>query len=91
MKFDISYESHVKLNFLRKLKKKKKKKCATILNGALMDTWSIWRCENIAHIEGWAQDCHNSNIFLKPLFRGNFDSFVNNANLGATAHTSKGT
>ena len=30
--------------------------------------------------EGWAQDCSNSNIFLKPLFKGNFDPFVNNAN-----------
>ena len=40
--------------------------------------------------EGWAQDCSNSNIFLKPLFRGNFDSFVNNANLGAIARTSNG-
>ena len=43
------------------------------------------------------QDCSNSNIFLKPLFRGNFDPFVNNANLGAIArigaiaHTSNGT
>ena len=43
------------------------------------------------HLEGWAQDCSNSNIFLKPLFRGNFDPFVNNANLGAIAHTSNGT
>ena len=34
-------------------------------------------------VEGWAQDCSNSNVFLKPLFRGNFDPFVNNANLGA--------
>ena len=42
------------------------------------------------HVEGWAQDC-NSNIFLKPLFRGNLDPFVNNANLGAIAHTSDGT
>ena len=42
-------------------------------------------------IEGWAQDCSNSNIFLKPLFRGNVDPFVNNANLGAIAHTSNGT
>ena len=41
--------------------------------------------------EGWAQDCSNSNIFLKPLFRGKFDPFVNNANLGAIAHTSNGT
>ena len=37
------------------------------------------------------QDCSNSNIFLKSLFRGNFDPFVNNANLGAIAHTSNGT
>ena len=29
-------------------------------------------------------------IFLKPLFRGNLDPFVNNANLGAIAHTSNG-
>ena len=28
------------------------------------------------------QDCSNSNIFLKPLFRGNFDPFVNNAIAG---------
>ena len=38
-----------------------------------------------------AQDYSNSNIFLKPLFRGNLDPFVNNANLGAIAHTSNGT
>ena len=43
------------------------------------------------NIEGWAQDYSNSNIFLKPLFRGNLDPFVNNANLGAIAHTSNGT
>ena len=43
------------------------------------------------HFEGWAQDYSNSNIFLKPLFRGNFDPFVNNANLGAIAHMSNGT
>ena len=43
------------------------------------------------HIEGWAQDYDNSNKFLKPLFRGNLDPFVNNANLGAIAHTSNGT
>ena len=42
-------------------------------------------------IEGWAQDYSNSNIFLKPLFRGNLDPFVNNANLGVIAHTSNGT
>ena len=45
----------------------------------------------IHYIEGWAQDYSNSNIFLKPLFRGNLDPFVNNANLGAIAHTSNGT
>ena len=43
------------------------------------------------YIEGWAQDYGNSNIFLKPLFRGNLDPFVNNANLGAIAHMSNGT
>ena len=43
------------------------------------------------HVEGWAQDCSNSNIFLKPLFRGKFDPFVNNANLGAIARMSNGT
>ena len=46
---------------------------------------------NSWQIEGWAQDYSNSNIFLKPLFRGNLDPFVNNANLGAIAHTSNGT
>ena len=46
---------------------------------------------NGEQIEGWAQDYSNSNIFLKPLFRGNLDPFVNNANLGAIAHTSNGT
>ena len=48
-------------------------------------------CLFIWHFEGWAQDYCNSNIFLKPLFRGNLDPFVNNANLGAIAHTSNGT
>ena len=43
------------------------------------------------YVEGWVQDYGNSNIFLKPLFRGNLDPFVNNANLGAIAHTSNGT
>ena len=47
--------------------------------------------KNIQYVKGWAQDYSNSNIFLKPLFRGNFDPFVNNANLGAIAHTSNGT
>ena len=45
----------------------------------------------LLHVEGWAQYYGNSNIFLKPLFRGNLDPFVNNANLGAIAHTSNGT
>ena len=50
------------------------------------------QCQSVKYyIEGWAQDCRNSNIFLKPLFRGNLDPFVNNANLGAIAHTSNGT
>ena len=47
-------------------------------------------CNNII-IEGWPQDYGNLNIFLKPLFRGKFDPFVNNANLGAIAHMSNGT
>ena len=47
--------------------------------------------DRVPYIEGWAQDYSNSNIFLKPLFRGNLDPFVNNANLGAIAHTSNGT
>ena len=42
-----------------------------------------------SHYKDLEQDCSNSNIFLKPLFRGNFDPFVNNANLGAIAHMSK--
>ena len=45
---------------------------------------------DIYHIKGWAQEGY-SNIFLKPLFRGNLDPFVNNANLGAIAHMSNGT
>ena len=48
-----------------------------------------WCAYNIQYIEGWAQT--NSNIILKPLFRGNFDPFVNNANLVAIAHMSSGT
>ena len=64
------------------------------LSKSVMDTSanyvSIVCCYNL-HIEGWAQDYGNSNIFLKPLFRGNLDPFVNNANLGAIAHTSNGT
>ena len=47
--------------------------------------------EYLQQIEGWAQDYSNSNIFLKPLFRGNLDPFVNNANLDAIAHMSNGT
>ena len=49
------------------------------------------KCFITTHIEGWAQDYGNSNTFLKPLFRGNLDPFVNNANLGAIAHASNGT
>ena len=41
----------------------------------------------VLYIAGWAQDCSNTNIFLKPWFRGNFDPFINSANLGAIAHT----
>ena len=48
-----------------------------------------WCAYNLQYIEGWAQT--NLNIFLKPLFRGNFDPFVNNANLVAIAHMSNGT
>ena len=58
------------------------------LPGNMCNTHTIYI---IVHIEGWAQDYGNSNIFLKPLFRGNLDPFVNNANLGAIAHTSNGT
>ena len=47
--------------------------------------------DKTVHFEGWAQDYGYSNIFLKPLFRGNLNPFVNNANLGAIAHTSNGT
>ena len=45
----------------------------------------------MTEFEGWAQNYIYSNIFLKPLFRGNFDPFVNNANLGAIARMSNGT
>ena len=44
--------------------------------------------DNISRVE---RKTSNSNIFLKPLFKDNFDPFVNNANLGAIAHTSNGT
>ena len=47
--------------------------------------------KQILHIEGWSQESSNSNIFLKSLYRGNVDPFVNNANLDAIAHTSNGT
>ena len=33
----------------------------------------------------WRETVVNENLFLKPWFRGNFDPFVNNANLGAIA------
>ena len=72
--------------------KQKKKQTKTI---PTYPTYFFLTCLNIffiwPRIEGWAQDCSNSNIFLKPLFRGNLDPFVNNANLGAIAHTSSGT
>ena len=55
------------------------------------DAVNAWFHIRSVKIEGWAQDYSNSNIFLKPLFRGNLDPFVNNANLGAIAHTSNGT
>ena len=57
--------------------------------GILLST--VLYMKPLTHLEGWAQDYCNSNIFLKPLFRGNLDPFVNNANLGAIAHTSNGT
>ena len=44
---------------------------------------------NISRVE--RQTVITQIYFLKPLFRGNFDPFVNNANLGAIAHTSNGT
>ena len=65
----------------------KNKKNITNLSSA----WLAQREVKVKDIEGWAQDYGNSNIFLKPLFRGNLDPFVNNANLGAIAHTSNGT
>ena len=58
---------------------------------SVCDFVNTWICCLPFSIEGWAQDCSNSNIFLKPLFRGNFDPFITNANLGAIAHTSNGT
>ena len=57
----------------------------------LSKLWGWILVYGIGDVEGWAQDYCNSNIFLKPLFRGNLDPFVNNANLGAIAHTSNGT
>ena len=56
-----------------------------------MGLWENIFISSWKYIEGWAQDYGNSNIFLKPLFRGNLDPFVSNANLGAIAHTSNGT
>ena len=78
---------------------------ATIIDGSHRNVrcvlWTIvlvkqYNCTEFStaldlNIEGWAQDYSNSNIFLKPLFRGNLDPFVNNANLGAIARTSNGT
>ena len=45
--------------------------------------------ENISMVE--RKTMVTQTYFLKPLFRGNLDPFVNNANLGAIAHTSNGT
>ena len=64
--------------------------------GSLSPFWNLRKSSSTLaggrrHNEGWAQDYGNSNIFLKPLFRGNLDPFVNNANLGAIAYTSNGT
>ena len=53
-------------------------------------TYYVTRSLNI-QIEGCEQDISNSNIFLKLLFRGTFDPFVNNANLGDIAHATIGT
>ena len=64
---------------------------ATRISYSVQNSRPLERKQIRKHIEGWAQDYSNSNIFLKPLFRGNLDSFVNNANLGAIAHTSNGT
>ena len=57
----------------------------------LVSNHNIWFGGEIWQIKGLAQDCSTSNIFLKPLFRGSFDPFVNNANLGAIGCTSNGT
>ena len=65
--------------------------CLNCIYPKYLDRQTLANTLDPYHIEGWAQDCSNSNIFLKPLFRGKFDPFVNNANLGAIAHTSNGT
>ena len=71
--------------------------CLDAVGFTVENQWSRTVCVSrivislFSHIEGWAQDYGNSNIFLKPLFRGNLDPFVNNANLGAIARTSNGT
>ena len=78
----------LRLLFVFRIEKKKKKKKWLTGNQGGFDV----SCKSVPQqYEGWAQDYGNSNIFLKPLFRGNLDPFVNNANLGAIAHTSNGT
>ena len=62
----------------------------TYMCAFFLPQWIIY-IDGLQQFEGWAQNYGNSNIFLKPLFRGNLDPFVNNANLGAIAHTSNGT
>ena len=81
-----------KAYFLRKMKNKIKKRRMAIaldkvlffFNQNLLIFFSFLHKKH--YIMGSAQD-----IFLKPLFRGNLDSVVNNANLGAIAHMSNGT
>ena len=55
-----------------------------LVNGSVQS-----RKKDISRVE--RKTSSNSNMFLKRLFRGNFDPFVNNANLGAIAHMSNGT
>ena len=39
----------------------------------------------------WHETVVTKDLIRKPWFRGNFDPFVNNANLGALLRTSNGT
>ena len=80
--------------FNNELKGQTKVDVSENLHFPMYEQWrssQVWTACTIHHFEGWVQDYGNSNIFLKPLFRGNLDPFVNNANLGAIAHTSNGT